>query len=797
MAKAKLAVRQKKSITTTSPTVLHAPTTHPGQVGITTPPYFFRFLPQWNTPVWYDAERWRRFVKNQPVAMVCRDSLIAAVSVLDWKVVARDPNKADELKAKTDYYTKLLTYDGSMDFAERTEWIAGDMLDLPFGGAAEIGREGDSPTGKVVWIEPLDGGTLFPTLNVDWPVGQYVPSALSSMVLDPIYFPADTIDRVYYSPRQELMRKGWGMAPPEKIYLALELLWRGDQYYANLLLDTPEAGVLDLGDMAKDSAQDWIASFRDLMSGIDAFKIPVLYEHEKPIQWIPFGKPPTDLMFDQVMVKYSALTAAGYGLSLSDIGLVVTTMSGGDTLAGKIRDERKSRQNGKALIRQKIKSFYNRIVDPELIFDWVEIDEELTQGNAKARLANATAFQLFIQSGILDRGEARRQMIADGMVTIKLEEKPPEVVPTPTTGPGNPTPNVADQVARPVSPELGGHGVVTAQSTAEEDGVRTVLYQHFDKIIRSMSDVRLRKLIRKTLHGLLPAIQRSATENDETELEILKELFDSVLDGGEDVEGYVKQALDTVATFVKAPLDFEDWWRVKPSDQEYEQMLMAYSLWFRSGAKKTLKDITDYLYEHDFIDRATVPSTIDTKDAVILALLMNRAKTLVVELNSGTETFLHRALLSGVRDTLLAAGAIDLLKQGVDIETIMSNNSLIAKITESIRSRLQLDFTNRLATIDAYEQSWTDRVAALKEMDSLGLQEEEWVHMGSDVPCDLCQRNIDAGIVKLGFKYETVFGPSEHGPAHNKCHCETRFVPSEVQRLIQTGEFPITNWRGV
>jgi len=252
-------------------------------------------------------------------------------------------------------------------------------------------------------------------------------------------------------------------------------------------------------------------------------------------------------------------------------------------------------------------------------------------------------------------------------------------------------------------------------------------------------------------------------------LEMLKELFDSVLDGGEDVEGYVTKALDTVATFVKAPLDYEDWWRIKPSDQDYEKMLMAYSLWFRSGAKKTLRDITNYLYEHDFIDRTSVPVEIDPKDTVLLALLMNRAKTLIVELNSGTETFLHRALLSGVRDTLLTAGAIDLLKQGVDIETIMSNNSLIAKITESIRSRLQMDFTSRLATVDAYEQSWTDRVAALKEMDSLGLQEEEWVHMGSDIPCDLCQRNIDAGIVKRGFKYETVFGPSEHGPAHAAC----------------------------
>ena len=122
------------------------------------------------------------------------------------------------------------------------------------------------------------------------------------------------------SPRPEIQREGWGMAPPEKIFFSLELLNRGDIYYANLLLDTPEAGILDLADMDGASAQEWIKQFRSLLGGIDPLKVPVLYEHEGDVKWIPFGRPPTELMFDRVTTKYAALVASGYGISLSEIG---------------------------------------------------------------------------------------------------------------------------------------------------------------------------------------------------------------------------------------------------------------------------------------------------------------------------------------------------------------------------------------------------------------------------------------------------------------------------------------------
>ena len=153
-----------------------------------------------------------------------------------------------------------------------------------------------------MWLELLDGGTLFPYPNNDWPVGQYIREA---GMTTPIFFPKHAINRVYYSPETYIKMEGWGIAPPQKIFLALELLNRGDKYYANLLLDTPEAGILDLGDMAEKAAKEWVEAFRTMLGGIDPLKIPVLYEHNNDVNFIPFGKPPTDLMFDRVTAKYA------------------------------------------------------------------------------------------------------------------------------------------------------------------------------------------------------------------------------------------------------------------------------------------------------------------------------------------------------------------------------------------------------------------------------------------------------------------------------------------------------------
>ena len=185
--------------------------------------FLWRLVPGWLRPVWYEAEMWRNFVLAQPVAVDCKEALIASITSLDWKIEPRDSSKRDELKDSIKYYTQLFESGSDMDFIELMEWIGTDYLDLPFGAGVETIRNPDSPEGQVIYIEPLDGGTLFPTLNNDFPVGQSWKTAIENTV----YFPAHAINRMYMSPRTRIERRGWGMAPPEKIYLAMELLNRG------------------------------------------------------------------------------------------------------------------------------------------------------------------------------------------------------------------------------------------------------------------------------------------------------------------------------------------------------------------------------------------------------------------------------------------------------------------------------------------------------------------------------------------------------------------------------------------
>lgn len=386
--------------------------------------YFTRIIPSWTFPSGLSPAQWRYFVRMQPVAVNFRDTLIATIQSLDWKITPRDSELRDELKMSVRYHSRLLEHGGywlDLDWTGMLEWILTDLMDLPFGTAVEVGRKGDSPEGRVMWFKPLDGGTLYPTLNKNYPVMQYYASAVQV-----VNFPAHAINRMYLSPRPELEREGWGMAPPEKIYMAMDMLARGDQYYAGLLLDSPPAGILDLQDMEKDSALEWVNSFRTFVAnlGADGFKIPVLYEHTKEAKFIPFGKVPNDIMYDRITLKYAALVGAAYGMSLNDIGLQGTSSSG-ETLAGSIRQERRTRKTGQARIKKKLKLFFENMLPDTLQFDWIDMDDELATALGRARLANATAWGQLIDKGVFDRKEARLQTIQDGLVTISVPEDPP------------------------------------------------------------------------------------------------------------------------------------------------------------------------------------------------------------------------------------------------------------------------------------------------------------------------------------------------------------------------------------
>lgn len=545
--------------------------------------YFLRNMPMWNPPAWQEAYYWRTFVEKQPFAAICRDTIANYLNSLDWKITARDSNKRDELNGQIKHYTKLFergnAYYWDIDFSNQIEWFIKDLFTLPFGTASEIGRLDDNPEGRVVWIRPLDGGTLAPTLNFDFPI---VQSAIGTG-LTPIYIPKEFVSRVYLSPRTEIQREGWGYAPPERIWRAIEMMISGDNYYAQLLLNTPEAGILDLGDMDKTSATEWVNGLKDLFYGISPFKIPVLYEHEKPAQWIPFGKPPSEIMYDSVTMRYAAILAAGYGLTLSDIGYP-SSSGGGDTLAGTIRMERVGKSSGKAIAKKKYESYANRILPYSLKFTWIDYDDERNVSKGRARLATAQAGNIWVNSRSFKPSEIRQQAIADGLFSVDLpeniDENDPEFLSIQKPAFGG---SATKELNGKVQPSGGGQGEVIPQQVVQRN--MTGMEVGVSKAVYSANEV-LASLISKVKSNL-----------SEGELSVWEEYIDGYLIGKSDIdEPELKKILDNICERATVVLRSQSWTK-EFSAAIYDKVV----------AEKTLEELgkaqerAEHKAEEDFI----------------------------------------------------------------------------------------------------------------------------------------------------------------------------------------------------
>lgn len=494
-----------------------------------------RFTPAWQRPPRWDANTWRSWILQQPVAIICRETLIANLLSLDWKITPRDMKYKDELDGTIKHYTRLLEQGGnnpelSLDYSSLVEWVAADLLDTAFGGVAEVGRKGDSENGRVMWLKPVDAATMYPTLNREFPAVQYWTG------LEAIPFPAHAMARTYMSPRPWMDRQGWGIAPPEKVYFALELLNRGDKYYANLLLDIPTAGILDLGDMEKASAEEWVDAFRTFMNDTEtAFRVPVLYEHNNPVQYIPFGKEPNNIMFDKITQKYASIVASAYGMTLNDIGLA----GGGDTLAGTIRSDVKYNKTGFARVKAKMEYFFNQILPPTLQFLYIDYDSESNVAMGRARLATASAFKMLQELKQFSPQELRQQAIADGLFSITLPDQLPDESEFPE--PEMQNPNVTQgtgmkkkvgkatgtsKSGNPKSPREGGEGEFNTRSL-DKDKIRTAV----NKIIEAA-----------------PHLHRYMSEVSEDEVQIAKaDLL---------AESALSQYVEEVSEMTGLPMEF-------------------------------------------------------------------------------------------------------------------------------------------------------------------------------------------------------------------------------------------------
>jgi hypothetical protein len=79
------------------------------------------------------------------------------------------------------------------------------------------------------------------------------------------------------------------------------------------------------------------------------------------------------------------------------------------------------------------------------------------------------------------------------------------------------------------------------------------------------------------------------------------------------------------------------------------------------------------------------------------------------------------------------------------------------------------------------EINWAESQGTLNQHAAVGLTTKRWIAIPG-IACDICQSNMDEGVVPADFIYEDVFDSGCTGPpAHpNVCHCYITFDRQEL-----------------
>lgn len=779
------------------------------QKSLQLPSYLTRLVPSFSTPKWLEAERWRSLVANQPVAAACQDTIINDIIASDWEVRPRNPKEQQKLQTDIDAYKSVLQVDNGFGLRGFDFWIergVQDLLTLPIGWNNEVIRldskpgkytspdkgkfefKLDNPKGHVYKIVPIDGSTIFTTYDAEFPIAQ----KLMENITQTVFFKSNEIARTVMSPRPELTRNGYGIAPPEKIFLAIAALSRGDQYYASLLLDTPEAGILDLGDMSEESATQWLSGFKTLFEGIDPFKIPVMYEHEQPIQWIPFGRPPTDMLFDTIILKYSGLVHAGYGLMLSDTGLGT---GGSPTLAGSIREERRTRRSGFAVTKEKIKNMIDLDILPEYLeFIWLDNDEERKTEKGRSFLTFVQALKNAKDAGILTPEDAHHLLKSEGFIPAdsKFTEPPQE-------GQGQqPPPQEEKQdgeinkkvkgIQDKVLPSDGGLGDITGKSLYFDNTMfnrfNTLMGNQFNTINKRATEVRLNKLIKQIIISYYPVYLKAQREtnlkDDILDKEIAKSFFGefSLIDNYPDVIKANNVLLEQITKL----LDKEDWYLIP------KNVAIAISLILRfcaeEGANYAINTVQNILNQ---TNRTNIPDILsmayDLTSSEVIHQIESYATEVIDNVNKGTRFYLARLFTSVIANSIFAYGLSNNIDQDkIQVDKLVKDKGFLKNIVTKINQEMETLKQYRLKSIVNTEIGKIQNFGRLQQYKKLGLTRKMWVTSGLEGVCSLCSKNEELGFVDIDYSYTDVSGNLvQTPPGHpGNCHCSIECDENEV-----------------
>lgn len=753
------------------------------------------------------AEPWRRVLYSSPTVWACVKALNDQLVALPWHITTKDKSQRHAKKGLIDYYAEEVVgkFNGE-NYDTGVMRMNRDVLTIPQGGNAEVVRKiAGKWDGEVDRVENIDGGTLTPTGIYDYPLIQRDPTNFERKVV----FERGQVRRILMNPRPEYSITGYQQSPLEMCYLAIDALSKGDFYYLNLLTDTPSAGILDFADWTKEEAVTWAKSWRELLTGNDALKIPLVYEHEKPVTWIPFGTPPEQMMLPDTLQRYVRLVHACFGLYTQDTGLTREETTGGR----ESNLERRSWHRFNAIIAL-WNNFWNSILPKELVFSYEEVNIEETERLARAMVARANALGIMMRAGALGIKEVRREISETGMIETYINT---EEIPTDTVMPGafggglNPVvagqsrwqeqrlPEEGRKQAMPASkraPREEETNRVRPKSKANVDNLTAILASAFQKIATDIPDDALTQIIKDAGVILISALKEAKSFAGDAYDRWLDE-FDNLMDDEDNslikAKAIIRKRKQSTK-LIEELLKSSDWWNIT-NPELFDQARKAFKAAYEDALDDFADEVQLALYEEGYTDSPTpedfTPSLVN---AVIQGEIDAYAQQMMDKLNQGSQYYLKHALSRAITSQLSKPEYRQRINDDDDAAVIIATAGFVSDVATAFKSELTDLIESRAVRAAGFELGNIEGSARLQAMKSMGLANKLWVCYGPE-PCLICLSNAAKGFVPLDYEYDSAFGTCLWTEAHPFGNCGIIFDRTELRAIIDSGG-EITLYRG-
>lgn len=760
-----------------------------------------------------DAARWR-LVASEPINRMARRMIQREISSLNWRIRPLDRDNINQRSAAV-YYSEVFK-----DYRDLVTKVLKGVCELPQGGAWEVGWRqpalfGEGPRGTLEFVDFLDAGTLHPTTSDTFPVVMMDPTNR----LRKAYFKDEQLVRILAHPRDEFDREWWQESPTEASYLAIEALSRIYVYSLKQLMDTPPLGILDLMDFSEQAAKNWAGNLREMVEGVDHIKVPVLYEHTTPAQYIKLSTDFDTLRIPQQFEQYAELILGNYGLSVDDLRILGRAHS----KAGVAVSQKVTLRTGIGFFAELVKDSIQSVLPDFLVFEYSEPDIEEERSKAQIEAARTRALQTIPWLPVAEKVrilnawgvfpiELDPEAIEKAAKKMALEAAALQAAATPSPGGGN----SGSQKLKPGQLERGEGRIPDA---LEDDakmtaatGTRTFAKGVRDNIEKAANDIvnflsppttgrygRKKKVAADRLQRLLigkfqevgrrftPSLMATILDVVYTQFPNVVESVDTrppeakswatLVDGlvagdyvekQDDIEARINQLLDIL-------LDELEIYNL--SDEEFLELVTeTLALAYADGLLGMAEIVQADLHARGIVRSPAVLGAYQVTNPRVLEILAATAAEAVKNIDSGTKFFLRRLITQGAMEGLSS----DQLTERIQAELFALPTVEAGKLSQ-----------RRIRSIVNTELNRVDTMGRLEQMKQMGMRLKRWITRGVGV-CPLCIRNESQGSVPLDFEFESVFGATQGPPGHpDTCHCS---IGADAEELNNMGM--IAYWTG-